>query len=276
MAVLILWPFSFVLVDCGCDLPKVTLELEQSLENATVIYSSDRFPLRVKFQEANCSKSKGYQRFWEVCKCEENTRLCNQMIPYGPSKPGRTKKLYPRLFGPGYMYIRCLIRDPARGNLVITYDYGYVRIILPPLVAQVTGPSSVRRGNESVVMLDASESYDPEKMHKKTQGLKLNWYCRQENVSHRNQDQLSTVAPSDVGGCHGANGGKLNISSPLLHIDVENLRGNNTYVFEVVVQKGSRSSRATRKLRVLEPFVLSIRWERKMYGTKFEYILLCS
>lgn len=151
------------------------------------------------------------------------------------------------------MYIRCLVKD---GNSnVIAYDYGYVRIILPPLVANIAAPCSVIKGNETVIIISAAESYDPERRHKKSEGLTLTWYCSEENTSRDNHDELSTVSPNDAGGCQG----KINNSSPLLYLNLNNLRGNNTYVFEVVVQKGDRSSNATHKLRVEEPFVISIR-----------------
>lgn len=179
-------------------------------------------------------------------------------MPYGMRKPGRTKKLYPRLFGAVYLYIRCLVKNGSSN--ILTYDYGYVRIILPPLVAKIAGPSEVIRGNVSVVIISASESYDPEKKHKKTEGLTLTWYCRKkENVLHDHQDEPSAVSPNDVGGCHGDDTGKINNSSPQLYLNMQNFRGNATYIFDVVIQKGDRSSNATHELRVEEPFVISIR-----------------
>lgn len=177
-------------------------------------------------------------------------------------RPGRTKKLYPRLFGAGYLYIRCFVtdaKDPKDFKVPIVYDYGYVKIILPPIVAKLAGPSSVIRGNESVVILSASESYDPEKIHKKTKGLALTWYCGGGIISHDNRDGLSTVSPGDAGRCQGDGILKINSTSSLLQLNVSNLRGNHTYFFEVVVQKGDRSANATHRLRVDEPFVISIR-----------------
>ena len=228
------------------------------MENATVIYSNDRFPLGATFQD-NCHSLNGYALYWEVCKCEEQTGFCNQIIPYGKRRPGRTKKLYPRLFGAGYLYIRCLVTDPKDPEVPIVYDYGYVKIILPPLVAKLEGPANIIKGNESVVILSASESYDPERIHKKTEGLTLTWYCGGSIISHDYRDGLSTVSPSDVGCCQGDGILKINSTSSVLQLNMNNLRGNHTYFFEVVVQKGDRTSNATHKLRVDEPFLISIR-----------------
>lgn len=174
-------------------------------------------------------------------------------------RPGWTKKLYPRLFRAGYLYIRCLVTDPKDPKVPIVYDYGYVKIILPPIVAKLEGPPNVVRGNESVVVLSASESFDPENIHEKTEGLALTWYCGRGIISHDNQDGLSTVSPSDAGRCPGDGILKINSTSPVLQLNVSNLRGNHTYFFEVVVQKGDRSANATHRLRVDEPFVISIR-----------------
>ena len=245
-------------VDCECDVPKITVDLRKSLENATVIFTNEPYLLEATFQD-DCHSSNGYAVYWEVCECEEQTRLCNQIIPYG-KRPGNTKKLYPRLFGAGYLYIRCLVRDPKDPKVSpIVYDYGYVKIILPPIVAKLEGPTNVIRGNESVILLSASESYDPEKVHKKTEGLALTWYCGGRIILHDNRDGLSTVSPSDAGGCQGDDILKINNTSPVLQLNVNNLRGNHTYLFEVVIQKGDRLSNATHRLRVHEPFDISIR-----------------
>ena len=245
-------------VDCECDVPKITVDLQKSLENATVIYSNDPFPLGAIFQD-DCHSSNGYALYWEVCECEEQTGFCNQIIPYGKKRPGRTKKLYPRLFDAGYLYIRCLVTDPKDPKVPIVYDYGYVKIILPPIVAKLEGPANVIKGNESVVTLSASESYDPEKIHKKTEGLVLTWYCGGDIISHDNRDGLSTVSPRDAGRCQGDGILKINSTLPVLQLNVSNSKGNRTYFFEVVAQKGDRSANATHKLRVDEPFIISIR-----------------
>lgn len=252
--------FISLSVDCECDVPKITVDLQKSLDNATVVYTNTPFPLGVILQD-DCASSKGYAIYWEVCKCEEQTRLCNQIRPYGIWRPGITKKLYPRLFGAGeyYLYVRGLVTDPKDPQVPIVYDYGYVKIILPPIVAKLEGPANVIIGKESVVILSASESYDPEKIDKKTEGLSLTWYCGGGILSNDNRDRLSTVSPGDYGRCQGDGILKINSTSSVLPLNVNSLRGNQTYFFEVVVQKGERSSNATHRLRVDEPFVISIR-----------------
>ena len=231
------------------------------MKNATVIYSNDPFPLGATFQD-DCHSSNDYALYWEVCKCEEQTGLCNQIILYKKRRPARTTKLYPSFFGASYLYIRCLVtdpKDPKDPKEPIVYDYGFVKIILPPIVAKLEGPANVTKGNESVVILSASESYDPENIPKKTEGLALTWYCGGGIISHDNRDGLSTVSSSDAGRCQGDGVLKINSTLPVLQLNVSNLRGNYTYFFEVVVQKGDRSANATHKLRVDEPFVISIR-----------------
>ena len=245
----------FSSVNCQCDVPSVKVELRKTLEDAVIIHTNSRFLLKAT-HKGDCKRynSGSYELHWEVSKCEESTGFFNQMIPYGKNKPGRPKYLFPRLFGVGYLYIRCVLKNHFEET--ITYDYGYVRITHPPLVAKIDGPSRVLMGNESFVILDGSASYDPVARHKKANGLSFTWFCRREGVLQKDKDEISTVYPNDTRVCHGTETRHLNSSMPMLTLDLGRLSGNNTYVFELLVQKGDRLTRTTHKLYVEPPFQL--------------------
>ena len=116
-------------------------------------------------------------------------------------------------------------------------------------MAIISGPGRAVKGNQTFVILDASESYDPDKKYEKIEGMSLNWLCREEGQVEPTKIQTS--------GCYNFTG-KLNNSSPLLRVDLKNVKGNRTYVFQVVIRKGQRISRAMSKLKVDEPFILTI------------------
>jgi len=247
-------------VDCQCDIPSVVMKLPKSLENATIVYTNKLFFFRATFRD-NCNTPRDYKHYWELSECDENTGECGPMKPYGRewSPAQKSKMFYPRLFAVGYLYIRCVFRSSTENYKVKSYDYGYIRLLLPSLVAKVKGPVRVIRGNHTHVVLDASESYDPDRTVLKTKGMSLNWFCKEESEEYDIGEDPVTGSPStdEPGNCYDLTG-KVNNSLPVLYLNLQNVKGNRTYAFKVVIQKGDRTSQATHKLRVDEPFVFSI------------------
>ena len=233
-----------LLVDCMCDVPTVTTELKKSLDEAAVVYTNKLFFLRATLRD-NCNTPSDYKLYWEVCRCDEGTGMCDPVIKYGGAwKPTKPKLLFPRLFrGTGYLYIRCLFKTSAQDKLEVkSYDYGYLRLVLPPLVPRIIGPSSVVRGNYTFVTLDASESYDPDRKPMKTKGMSINWFCKEESDDHEELPRAVEERPGSLE----------------LLLNLQNLKGNRSYVFQLVIQKGDRTAQTTHKLRVNEPFVFTI------------------
>lgn len=238
------------------------MELEKSLDKAIVVYTNTPpFPLPAAFQD-NCNTSNDYQLYWEICKCDENTGACDSVIPYGSGwKPERPKKLFPRLFGGNcYLYIRCVFKKLSQRGLpsidVKAYSYGYVRLMLPNLVAKVLGPDKVVRGNRTVLQLDASKSYDPDMVHMKTKGMTFQWICKQaeggSSLVKTARKGITDQAEEKLHGCY-------NLTSPVLSVNLQALKGNRTYIFKIVIQKGGRTTQASHELRVEDPFIFSIR-----------------
>ena len=132
---------------------------------------------------------------------------------------------------------------------VETYDYGYVRVVYPPLVVQIAGSSTAIKGNGSV-MLDASSSYDPNAPLNNISGLSFSWYCK------RVDGDVTKEGPS---GCYGHHSGKLTSTKPFIKVVVDSMDANQTYLSELVVTKDARVSRAIHTLTVFPPYVISLR-----------------
>lgn len=150
-----------------------------------------------------------------------------------------------------YLYVRytASIKTRSGDYEVKTYDYGYVRVLYPPLIARITGSITAIKGNGSVT-LDASSSYDPNAMVSNSSALTFIWYCQ------RLPDNVTEQGPSD---CYGPRPGKLSSTEPMIAVDVDRMDANHTYLFELVVSKDRRVSRAFHTLTVNPPYVISLR-----------------
>lgn len=242
------------------------MELEKSLENAIVVYSTSPFPLRATLQD-NCNTSSDYQLYWEISKCDDKTRVCDSVVHYGGRwKPTGQKVLYPRLFhGTGYLYIRCVYRKQIERTAmsldIKTYSYGFVRLLRPPLIAKIEGADKVVRGIHTFVKLDASKSYDPDRNSLKTKGMLLHWYCEEETEDEKIHKKSVTEMPNQgngkLQGCYKFTG-EVNNSFPLLIVNLQPVKGNKTLIFTIVIQKEDRIAQVSHRLRVEEPFVFSI------------------
>ena len=138
---------------------------------------------------------------------------------------------------------------PSGDDEVETYDYGYVRVVYPPLVVQIAGSSTAIKGNGSV-MLDASSSYDPNAPLNNISGLSFSWYCKRVD---------GDVTKEGPRGCYGHHSGQLTSTKPFIKVVVDSMDANQTYLSELVVTKDARVSRAIHTLTVFPPYVISLR-----------------
>ena len=144
----------------------------------------------------------------------------------------------------------------------INYDYGFLKVVLPDLVAKIRGVSKAVKGTGTIV-LDATDSYDPNEPTLKDQGIVFTWLCRREDEAFSSMESLpidhSYGREKILGGCFGYGVGKLNHTGPTLKIDINKMISQNTYVFMVIVQKENRSSTANHTLRIESSIFFSIR-----------------
>lgn len=235
-------------VACQCTNPQVNISLKKTLKEATVLYTTQNITIYAETSRGNCNESFNFR--WEIAKASDTSSEFRRFVDHGEPFNNKTGKLQlkGREFGEGYLYIRCVafIIAPSGDDRVETYDYGYARVVYPSLVAQIAGSSAAIKGNGSV-MLDASGSHDPNARLKNSSGLSFSWYCK------RVDDDIMKE------GCYGHHSGKLSSNKPFIEVDVDSMDGNQTYLFELVVTKDRRVSRAIHALAVFPPYVISLR-----------------
>lgn len=189
---------------------------------------------------------------WEIAKASDQSSEFGSFVIYGDvfNKTGKLE-LKGKELDESYLYIRCTasIKTLLGDYEVKTYDYGYVRVLYPPLNVRITGSITAIKGNGSVT-LDASSSYDPHTIVNNSSRLTFIWYCQ------RLPDNFTGQGPS---GCYGHRPEKLSSTEPMIEVDVDRMDANHTYLFELVVSKDRRESRAFHTLTVNPPYVISLR-----------------
>ena len=202
-------------------------------------------------KHGNCYKSLFFE--WEITKASDQSSQFGSFVAHGEVFNNKTEKLEleGRELEEGYLFIRCIafVKTQSGNFEVKAYDYGYVRVLYPPLIVQIAGSITAIKGNGSVA-LDASSSYDPQTPVNNSSGLTFSWYCQ------RIDDNIPKQSPS---GCYGHHAGKLSSRGPMIVVDIDRMDANNTYLFELVVTKDYRISRAFHTLYVNPPYVITLR-----------------
>lgn len=123
-----------------------------------------------------------------------------------------------------------------------SYDFGFIRIRRPELVAKIKAPKSITR-NETEVRLNSTGSYDPEAESLHNKGLNFAWKCQRKCL----KSFLDTVLP-----CFGiANESESVFSTEsVVAIEVASLTFGCTYFFELAVMKDSRVAYAEHELEL--------------------------
>lgn len=238
-------------VTCQCFYPQVNISLKKTLNGATVLYTTQNITIYAETSQGNCNKSLNFK--WEIAKASDKLIEFGSFIVRGDAFNNTTGKLQlkGREFDVGYLYIRCVASMTTLSDDVgvETYDYGYVRVVHPPLVVQIAGSSTAIKGNGSVT-LDASRSYDPIAPLNNSSGISFSWHCKRMDGNLKKEGRS---------GCYGRHSGKLRSSKPVIKVDVDSMDVNVFYLFELVITKDRRVSRAIHTLGVFPPYVISLR-----------------
>lgn len=243
--------FFFLPARCQCSYPQVNISLNKTLAEADVLYTTQNITVHAKTKPGNCHKTIYFQ--WEIAKASDHTSEFGMFIAQGDVFKNKSGIL--QLSGSelveGFLYIRCAaFKRHLRGEIVVeTYDYGYVRVLNPPLIALISGSTTAIKGNGSVE-LDASNSYDPIATENNRSGLNFSWFCRRRD---------STLTKARTRSCYGQHSERLSSTGSILIVDVDKMDANYTYVFELVIIKDRRVSRAFHALTVSPPYVISLR-----------------
>lgn len=154
-----------------------------------------------------------------------------------------------------YIYVSYVIRILPQLN-VIGYDYGYVLLRQSPPVANISGVSVATKG-EGNITLDGSRSYDPHP--DKSSPLTFTWFCRRSQEVLPEDDSLPVPVvdtpngdQSVSGGCYGYGPGRLSGHEKIINVDVDKMEEGQTYIFELLVSNGVKSSMASHLLMVVQ------------------------
>ena len=245
-------------MDFLCRPPEVHVQLSKTHLNATRISTIDMFVIVGKVTK-HCNTSSLMVLSWESSEASELNGAFSVIQPLDVDSENLT--ITPKRLSPGLYYVR-LFAAMNKEEGAINYDYGFLKVVLPDLVAKIRGVSKAVKGTGTII-LDATDSYDPNEPTLKDQGIVFTWLCRREDEDFTNMESLPIDHPYGrekiLGGCFGYGVGELNHTEATVKININNMISQHTYVFMVIVQKENRSSTANHTLRVESSISFSIR-----------------
>lgn len=243
-------------VACNCRPPTVDLFLKHSVSESDIVYTTNRsLNLRTELT-TNCSTSKQIQYQWMFSRIDSETNYFSPFLMYGLTDRNSIK-LKPRFMGAGVLYVS-LEASVSEVPEASSYDYGFLRIRLPDLVAKIVAPEAVSKRHMNV-NLDGSWSYDPEYKWLQYRRLKFSWRCQKQ--CPQEPLDISTISRAKVEPCYGiANATHLVFSNQrVVIIDVTSLKSNCAYLFHLSVAKDSRIAHSEHALKVTPAFQFYIR-----------------
>ncbi|XP_022777820.1 uncharacterized protein LOC111319280 [Stylophora pistillata] len=112
--------------------------------------------------------------------------------------------------------------------------FSILKVVLPELSAVIKGRQETSKGELGEVVLDASQSHDPDGLAHGV--LHFNWFCGQK------KDDMSLK--------EGCSYGKMTQNGTILVVNVAGLKSKQSYYFRVLISKGNRRKIATHVLKV--------------------------
>ena len=195
-----------------------------------------------------CSSSAQLKSYWHITKASLKAGTFTSFMP-GPLGTSQPMWSMSRQVIDSYYYVSYILRI-LPDNKVIGYDYGYVLVLQQPPVANISGVSLAAPGDGNIT-LNASMSYDPNAGSGNP--LAFTWFCRRSSETFPAIDPLPVVDipngnTSASGGCYGYGPGRLSDVNEILIVNVDWMEAGQTYVFELLVSNGEKSSRASHSL----------------------------
>ena len=174
-------------------------------------------------------------------------------------KDRNTISLPPRFLGAGIVYVSVEVSVSENSPETFSYDFGFVRIRYPDLVAKIVGPASITRGLGNL-KIDGSMSYDPESVSLQTGTLTFMWQC--QRACRWDPVDILFFPKAKVEPCFGiANESDSTISSQSsVIIHLPSLKSNCTYLFGLTITKDSRVSYAMHELKIRPAVPFYVGW----------------
>ena len=234
------------------------MRLSKTLKNAEEVWVSN-FTNRLIHVERSCPPTENVFYEWRLSRIDEDTGY------FGPFQDfGRLDKLVLplKMVGVGYVYIQCVVE--IRGDAAsMSFDYGFLRVIRPPLVAKITDITQVSE-SRSKIKLSAKQSFDAELKSNRSQGLHFTWFCRLEGetFSAYSTGQVVDVAlgrNKSHGGCFGFGPGILSSRDKVLELNREEMVKTKKYILKLVLNKGARNASAEYEFYVVPQVSISVK-----------------
>ncbi|XP_031571396.1 uncharacterized protein LOC116305596 isoform X3 [Actinia tenebrosa] len=247
-------------LDFSCRPPSVKVNLSKTEAEASIVHLTDPITLKGEV-ELRCNATSETLYAWELAHVRMENKQLISPVTFGMGLIQVTEKA--RKWGVGLKYVRFSASMIGQEGTT-SYDYGFINVTLPPLVANIKGPKEVVKGTGPFV-LDARDSLDPSDPFTKYKGITFIWLCRRSgesftgvNMSHP-FDVISVTRKRNKGGCFGYGPGKMNETGPLLHVEPAFMASKNVYVFQVIITKDNRQTKLEHQMRVNSSLSLSLR-----------------
>ena len=204
-----------------------------------------------------CSSSAQLNSYWHITKATLKSGMFSTFMS-GALETSRPFWSMSQQVLDGYYYVSYILRIPPQQK-IIGYDYGYVLVLQPPLVANISGVSIAVQGDGNIT-LNASLSHDPNE--DSASPLTFTWFCRRSYEAFPAIDPLPIVdVPNEnvsaSGGCYGYGPGRLSSVENVLIVNVDVMEAGQTYVFEILVSNGELSSKTVHWLTLKrKPFFI--------------------
>ena len=241
---------SYLLVGCHCKPPDVDLQLKHSVPKSD-LFTTSGGPLIVKaIATSNCLESNQTKYQWMISTVDSETTYFSPFLKYGVTNRN-TISLEPSSLGAGIVYVSVEVSVSVSESISgrFSYDFGFVRIRLPDLIAKIVGPASVTRelGN---VTIDGSVSYDPESHSLQSGALNFMWKC--QRTCRWDPVDMQFFSKAEVEPCFGiANETNSTISTQsTATIHLPSLKSNCTYLFGLTIAKDNRVSYARHEVKI--------------------------
>lgn len=224
------------------------MQLKHSVPESDLIITSDGPLIFKAIVTSNCFESNQTQYQWMLSTVDSETTYFSPFLMYRVTDRN-TISIRPSFLGAGIVYVSVEVSVSENIPGTFSYDFGFVRIRLPDIIAKIVGPASVTRelGNATI---DGSGSYDPESQSLQSGTLNFMWQC--QRTCRWDPVDILIFPKVEVEPCFGiANETDSTISkesTAIIHLP--SLKSNCTYLFGLTVAKDGRVSYAKHELKI--------------------------
>lgn len=219
-------------VNSSCPFPEVAINLYETITTATEVITTSTLTLRANITFCKSPIKLIKSSVWEFMIIDKSS-----VMPAFLTIHNRTEHVFDPRFCtdcyPAYMLVRFTARIKHLEENTLE-SFGILRISQPALVAKIRGPREQTKGIGAEIVLDASDSHDPDNRSEGT--LHFTWICKQKDAE--------TVFK---GKCLY---GRTEENGKLLIVNVNKLKSRHSYDFKLIVSKRKRTTSVIHELKV--------------------------